>query len=37
MLEVKDKAPNFELEGRDGTVVQLSNFLGKKVVVYFYP
>ncbi len=37
MLEVKDKAPNFELEGRDGTVVQLSDFLGKKVVVYFYP
>ena len=37
MLEVKDKAPNFELKGRDGTVVQLSNFLGKKVVVYFYP
>ena len=37
MLEVKDKAPNFELEGRDGTVVQLSDFLGKKGVVYFYP
>ena len=37
MLEVKDKAPNFELEGRDGTVVQLSDYFGKKVVVYFYP
>lgn len=37
MLNVGDKAPNFTLPDKDGNLVSLSDFLGKKVVVYFYP
>ena len=31
------KAPVFTLNGKDGNTVSLSDFLGKKVVLYFYP
>lgn len=31
------KAPDFILKDKDGKDVSLSDFLGKKVVVYFYP
>ncbi len=37
MLEVGTKAPNFTLKDKDGKEISLSDFLGKKVVVYFYP
>ena len=37
MLEVGMKAPLFTLPDKDGNLVSLSNFLGKKVVLYFYP
>jgi peroxiredoxin Q/BCP len=37
MLEKGMKAPDFTLEDKDGNTVSLSDFLGKKVVVYFYP
>ncbi len=37
MLEVGMKAPDFTLEDKDGKKVSLSDFLGKKVVLYFYP
>lgn len=37
MLQVGDKAPNFTLADKDGVSVSLSDFLGKKVVLYFYP
>ena len=37
MLEVGMKAPNFTLPDKDGKPVSLSDFLGKKAVVYFYP
>ena len=37
MLEVGMKAPNFTLNDKDGNSVSLSDFLGKKVVLYFYP
>lgn len=37
MLEVGNKAPNFMLKDKDGNVVSLSDFTGKKLVVYFYP
>lgn len=31
------KAPDFTLSDKDGNQVSLSDFLGKKVVLYFYP
>lgn len=31
------KAPDFTLEDKDGKTVSLSDFLGKRVVLYFYP
>ena len=37
MLETGTKAPAFILNDKDGKVVSLSDFMGKKVVLYFYP
>ena len=37
MLEVGMKAPDFTLLEKRGNSVSLSDFLGKKVVLYFYP
>lgn len=37
MLEVGTKAPAFALKNQAGEEVRLSDFLGKKVVLYFYP
>ena len=37
MLEIGMKAPEFTLLDKDGKTVGLSDFLGKKVVLYFYP
>ena len=37
MLEIGTKAPNFTLQAQGGNTVSLSDFLGKKVVLYFYP
>ena len=37
MLSVGDKAPDFSLCDKDGKRVRLSDFKGKKVVIYFYP
>ena len=37
MLEIGTKAPDFTLSDKDGNSVSLSDFLGKKVVLYFYP
>ena len=37
MLEIGQKAPNFNLPDKDGNMVSLTDFLGKKVVLYFYP
>lgn len=36
-LKVGDIAPDFELPNQENEIVKLSNFRGKKVVVYFYP
>ena len=37
MLEVGMKAPDFSLPDKEEHVIHLSDFLGKKVVLYFYP
>ncbi|MDD7174451.1 MAG: thioredoxin-dependent thiol peroxidase [Clostridiales bacterium] len=37
MLETGVKAPDFTLLDQKGNEVSLSGFLGKKVVLYFYP
>lgn len=37
MIQEGTKAPNFTLNDKDGKAVSLSDFLGKKVVLYFYP
>lgn len=37
MLEAGTKAPDFALLDKDGKEVRLSDFAGKRVVLYFYP
>jgi len=37
MIQEGTKAPNFTLNDKDGKQISLSDFLGKKVVLYFYP
>ena len=37
MLNIGEKAPQFTLQDKDGNAVSLSDFAGKKVVLYFYP
>ncbi len=37
MLEAGKKAPDFALLNQAGEEIKLSDFLGKKVVLYFYP
>ncbi len=37
MLKEGDKAPDFPLEDGEGNKVRLSDFKGKKVILYFYP
>ena len=37
MLQEGMQAPAFTLANKDGKMVSLSDFLGKKVVLYFYP
>ncbi len=36
-LEVGAKAPAFSLPNADGNTVKLSDYKGRKVIVYFYP
>lgn len=36
-LQIGDQAPEFEAPNQDGNTVKLSDFRGKKVVLYFYP
>ena len=37
MLEMNTNAPDFTLTDKDGRQVSLSDFRGRKVVLYFYP
>ena len=37
MLNIGDHAPGFTLKDKNGKDVRLSDFIGKKVVLYFYP
>lgn len=37
MLEVGTKAPDFTLLNQEGQEIHLSDFAGKRVVLYFYP
>lgn len=37
MLDIGTKAPDFAISDKDGNIVKLSDFLGRKTVLYFYP
>ena len=37
MLKAGDKAQDFKLKGDDGKDVALSDFRGKRVLLYFFP
>ena len=37
VLKAGDKAPNFSLKNADGVEISLTDFIGKNVVLYFYP
>ena len=37
MLEIGIQAPDFELPDQDGVMRKLSDYKGKKVILYFYP
>lgn len=36
-MKTGKKAPNFTLKDQDGKVHKLSDYLGRKVIIYFYP
>ena len=36
-LKAGDKAPNFEAQDQDGNTIKLSDYSGKKLVLFFYP
>jgi len=36
-LKVGDKAPNFTAKDQDGNTISLSDYIGKKLVLFFYP
>ena len=37
MLDIGIKAPDFTLPDKDGKNISLSDFIGKKIILYFYP
>ena len=36
-LKIADKAPDFEIIDQNGKMIRLREFLGKRVVMFFYP
>src|SRR5699024_7540956 len=36
-VEIGEQAPDFKLENQDGQKVSLSDYLGKNIILYFYP
>ena len=36
-LQKGDRAPNFSLKNQDGVEINLNDFIGKNVILYFYP
>ena len=37
MPNIGDQAPDFEVPNQDGTLTRLSNFRGKKVILFAFP
>lgn len=37
MLQIGDRMPEFQVNNQDGELIKSSNFLNKKLVVFFYP
>jgi len=37
MLSIGDKAPDFKVNNESGNTISLSDFRGKKIILYFYP
>ncbi|MBI96055.1 peroxiredoxin [bacterium] len=37
MVEINEKAIDFTLENQDGIEIKLSDFIGQKILIYFYP
>ena len=37
MLKVGDKVPDFISKDQDGTIIKLSDYLGSKLIIFFYP
>jgi len=37
LLKVGDKAPEFHVKDQNGKIVKLSDYKGKKLILYFYP
>ena len=36
-LKIGDKAPDFQAKDQDGNIISLSDYKGKKLVLFFYP
>jgi len=36
-LKIGDKVPDFTSKDQDGNTIKLSDYLGKKLIVFFYP
>ena len=37
MIQIGTKAPNFTLQDKNGNNISLTDFVGKKIILYFYP